>query len=436
MSTFKKTSGFLLINKPAASAGRPSGPTSHDVIDQLRRITGVRQIGHAGTLDPFASGLLLVGVGEATKLLRHYVGLDKKYVATLRLGAVSDTYDRTGKIKKIQGTRCPAMRRAGKIQTNSKLQIQKILKSFVGKQKQVPPMYSAKKVGGRKLYELARAGKEINREPADIEIYDLRLIAYDYPLLTIYYRVSSGTYIRSLTHDIGARLGTGAYLEELQRTAIGEFKLKDSIPIVCHTGAERQRGDIIHFGKHSLDSIASPADSAGSLQNDINKNNWQKYLIPVKIVLVSGTFDGVHEGHRDYFRQARQYGQKLIAIVARDLVSKKFKSRPPRYSEKERIKMVKESPEIDQVFLGVPDDSPPAGGEVGGGGRVFDFVASLAPDIIALGYDQTAYTQNLAKEMRKRGLKVKIVRLRPHSPEKYKSSLINPQGVDKNLQKS
>src|SRR3989338_950045 len=114
--------GFLLINKPV-------GPTSHDVIYKLRRILVIKQIGHAGTLDPFASGLLLVGVGEATKLLRHYVGLDKKYVATLRLGAVSDTYDRTGKVTsfKLQVSRL------------KKKDIEEVLKTFVGKQKQVPP---------------------------------------------------------------------------------------------------------------------------------------------------------------------------------------------------------------------------------------------------------------------------------------------------------
>ena len=152
--------GFLLINKPV-------GPTSHDVIYKLRRILGIKQIGHAGTLDPFASGLLLVGVGEATKLLRHYVGLDKKYVATLRLGAVSDTYDRTGKVTsfKLQVSRL------------KKKDIEEVLKTFVGKQKQVPPMFSAKKVGGKKLYELARQGQTIKRQAQNIEIFDIKLLS-------------------------------------------------------------------------------------------------------------------------------------------------------------------------------------------------------------------------------------------------------------------
>src|SRR3990167_7767229 len=125
--------GFLLINKPV-------GPTSHDVIYKLRRVLGIRQIGHAGTLDPFAEGLLLVGIGEATKLLRHYVGLDKKYEAVLKLGATSDTQDRTGKVSSFEF----------RVSRLTKKDIEKALKSFIGKQKQTPPMYSAKKIAGKK----------------------------------------------------------------------------------------------------------------------------------------------------------------------------------------------------------------------------------------------------------------------------------------------
>jgi len=154
-----------------------------------------------------------------------------------------------------------------------------------------------------------------------------------------------------------------------------------------------------------MDSIGRPS---ASLQND----NWQKFLIPLKTVLVSGTFDGLHEGHKNYFEQARQHGQRLIAIIARDKIVEQIKGRPPKYSEKERVAFVKQCDEIDRVYLGVLDN-------------IFDFTASLKPDVIALGYDQTAYTKNLEKEMKKRGLTVKVVRLLPHEPEKYKSSLLN-----------
>jgi len=371
-------SGFFLINKPAcakATAGlRPSGPTSHDIIYQLRKITGIKKIGHAGTLDPFASGLLLVAIGDATRVLRHYVGLDKTYEATLKLGATSDTQDRTGKVSSF------------KLQATSiiKKDVERILKSFIGKQKQLPPMFSAKKVDGKKLYELARQGKEIKRKESEIEIYDIKLKSHDLsssnPNITITCKVSSGTYIRTLAHDIGQKLGTGAYLEELNRTSIGDFFIKDAI---------------------STDKLTG--------------KNWQKYFEPMKTVLVSGTFDGVHEGHQNYFQQARKLGHRLFAIVARDAIVKKIKNQTPKYSEKERIKQVKLCDEIDRVYLGIDADDK----------KIYDFVASIKPDVIALGYDQEAYTGNLKKGMKERGVNVDVVRLKAFEAGKYKSSILN-----------
>jgi len=206
-----QSSGFLLVNKP-------SGPTSHDIIDQLRRITGIRKIGHAGTLDPFASGLLIVAVGrQATKDINRFVKMDKEYIAELMLGQESDTFDRTGKIKTNPGA---------KIIEQEK--IKKTLERFNGKQKQLPPMYSAKKIGGRKLYDLARRGQTIERAPADIEIFELTQISYDWPKLKIKIRVSSGTYIRTLAHDLGQALGAGALVSELERTAINGYNLTEA----------------------------------------------------------------------------------------------------------------------------------------------------------------------------------------------------------------
>ncbi|MFA5133544.1 MAG: tRNA pseudouridine(55) synthase TruB [Patescibacteria group bacterium] len=213
-------SGFILINKP-------SGPTSHDIIDRLRRITGERRIGHAGTLDPFANGLLIVAVGrEATRQISDFSKLDKTYIAKLRLGATSDTQDRTGKIQ-LQIT-------------NEELRIteekiKKALEKFTGPQMQTPPMYSAKKIKGKKLYELARQGIEVEREPVKINVYYIKLLELtkedkteNTTHLIIETRVSSGTYIRTLAHDIGQALGCGAYLEELARTEVGEHSLKDA----------------------------------------------------------------------------------------------------------------------------------------------------------------------------------------------------------------
>jgi len=208
MNDYKIKTGFLLINKP-------SGPTSHDIINKLRRITGVKKIGHAGTLDPFASGLLIVAVGrEATRDISKFVKLDKVYEAELRLGAKSDTHDRTG-----------TQHITHNIEHITINQINKAISKFIGRQEQIPPMYSDKKVKGKKLYQLARQGKVIEREPVEIEIYDIKLLKYEWPVLKIKVHVSSGTYIRALARDIGKELGCGAFLEELKRTQIGKYSL-------------------------------------------------------------------------------------------------------------------------------------------------------------------------------------------------------------------
>jgi tRNA pseudouridine55 synthase len=205
--------GFLLVDKP-------EGPTSHDMVDRLRRISKIKKIGHAGTLDPFASGLLILAIGrESTKKIALLAKMDKEYLAKVRFGAVSDTYDRTGLIKPMPGTR----------PTPDKLR--QAAKQFLGRIDQVPPMYSAKKVKGRKLYDLARKGVEIERRPSSVEVYKLQIISYDWPFLEIRVACSTGTYIRSLAHDLGQVLGCGGYLEELRRTRIGLFSVQKAVPI-------------------------------------------------------------------------------------------------------------------------------------------------------------------------------------------------------------
>lgn len=235
--------GFLFIDKPA-------GPTSHDVVDVVRRLIsspsmgedegggglspsprpshqemGKLRVGHAGTLDPFATGLLIIAIGKTTKELGKLAGLDKEYEATLALGAVSDTYDRTGKITTIP-TPLPL----------GEEKIKEVFQKFVGTIEQVPPMYSAKKMRGKKLYELARAGIEIERKPITVTIYSIEIGS---PLtarrLPLRIRCSSGTYIRTLAHDIGQALNCGAYLEELRRTAIGPFSIEDAMPLTSLT---------------------------------------------------------------------------------------------------------------------------------------------------------------------------------------------------------
>ena len=209
-----KTSGFLFVNKPA-------GITSHNVVDHLRKITGIQKIGHAGTLDPFATGLLILGIDrEATKKLSFFQKQDKEYLACLRLGAVSDTYDRDGEIAFLQDCSKP-----------TKKQIQKVLQLFKGEIKQIPPLFSAKKIKGKKLYELARKGIRIHPQPQKIKIYQIKLLNYQWPFLNIQVHCSSGTYIRSLASDIGEKLKCGAYLQSLCRLRIGKHHLQKAVPL-------------------------------------------------------------------------------------------------------------------------------------------------------------------------------------------------------------
>ncbi len=204
-------SGFLLLNKPV-------GPTSHDIVGQIRRLTGERRVGHAGTLDPFAEGLLIIGIGrEATKKLSHFLKLPKTYVATAMLGGTSDTDDLTGIITPKEILHQP-----------SKDEVEAIVKTFLGLQNQIPPMYSAKKVGGQKLYSLARKGISIERVANEIEIHEIKIISYAWPRLEFEVSCSSGTYIRTIAHDIGEKLKVGGYLEALKRTAIGPYNSKEA----------------------------------------------------------------------------------------------------------------------------------------------------------------------------------------------------------------
>jgi len=205
--------GFLLMDKD-------QDWTSHDVVAKLRSILKIKQIGHTGTLDPFATGLLICAIGNATKMVGLFDLLPKTYVAKIKLGVVSDTYDRTGKLE--------VKKKDFKITEND---LFKALKKFIGKQKQLPPMYSAKKVDGKKLYQLARKGIEIKRKPSEIEIYDIKLLGFAGDMVDIEVKCSSGTYIRSLAYDLGQKLKIGAVLWELNRTKIGDFSLEKAVKL-------------------------------------------------------------------------------------------------------------------------------------------------------------------------------------------------------------
>lgn len=202
--------GFFLIKKP-------TGMTSHDVIDRLRKITGEKTIGHAGTLDPAASGLLIIAIGrEYTKKIQEFVGLDKEYEAEVTLGKESSTYDAEGEIIDISN-----------VQPNLE-EVKSAIQKLTGTYEQMPPIYSAKKIKGKKAYELARKGQSAELTPKKITVFDINFVAYDYPVLKIKTKVSSGTYIRSLAHDLGKLLKTGAYLSGLERTSVGTYFLSQA----------------------------------------------------------------------------------------------------------------------------------------------------------------------------------------------------------------
>lgn len=200
--------------------GKSKGITSHDVVDYLRKVTGEKTIGHAGTLDPMASGLMIVAVGrEFTKQILKFSGLEKEYIATVTLGENSTTYDAEGELTVVSNR-----------EPNTD-EIKTVLGNFVGKSEQKPPIFSAKKIAGKKAYDLARMGKPVELKLVEIEIKSIELINYYYPEIEFEVVVSAGTYIRSLAYDIGVKLKTGAYLSKLVRTKIENYSLGKAIDL-------------------------------------------------------------------------------------------------------------------------------------------------------------------------------------------------------------
>ena len=206
--------GIVAINKP-------KGPTSHDIIDQLRRLTGEKRIGHAGTLDPLASGVLVVAIGrEFTKRIDSLMKKEKEYVAIVKLGETSGTDDAEG--AKVQSP---------KVKVQSQSDIANTLMKFEGEIEQIPPVYSAIKLKGKKAYELARAGKTVEMKPRPVWIKSIELLKYEWPFLEIRVMCGPGVYIRALARDIGEKLGVGGYMAELERTRVGEFKIENAIKL-------------------------------------------------------------------------------------------------------------------------------------------------------------------------------------------------------------
>jgi tRNA pseudouridine55 synthase len=250
-------SGVIVVDKPV-------GLTSHEVVQIIRRGTNIRRAGHTGTLDPRASGVLVILVGPAVRLSEYVSASDKRYQAVIRLGETTDTYDADGEVLTT-----------GKEVNVTEVQFEEALKSFVGQIEQVPPPYSAIKVQGQKAYEKAREGEEVELAPRIIQVYSLDLLEWAPPEAVIDVYCSSGTYVRSLAHDMGEKLGCGATLVGLRRTKSGRFTLRDAIPL-------------------------------RKLRDSFTDGTWYQFLIPAaealsdwkSIELTNEQVDSLRHGHR------------------------------------------------------------------------------------------------------------------------------------------
>ena len=210
MQAFSPLDGALLIDKPA-------GPTSHDVVDAIRRQFGIEKVGHCGTLDPNATGLLIIVLGRGTKLSEKLMGDDKLYEGAIKFGVMTNSYDADGEV--IETKPVPSLTLA---------QVNAAAATFTGDQMQAPPMVSAVKKDGVPLYKLARKGIEIAREPRLVHIYNFRFSSYDPPIGQFCIACTKGTYVRSLAHELGQKLGCGAHLATLRRVASGKYNVADA----------------------------------------------------------------------------------------------------------------------------------------------------------------------------------------------------------------
>ena len=290
----KRVSGVLIIDKPI-------GMTSHDVVQHVRRGTRIKRAGHTGTLDPRASGVLVVLVGPAVRLSEFVSASDKHYQAVIKFGMTTDTYDLEGEVT----SRKPV--------DISFEELEEALSGFVGEVEQTPPVYSALKINGKPAYEYAREGKEIEMESRTVTVHSLELLDWDPPEAVIDIQCSSGTYVRSLASDLGEKLGSGATLTGLRRTKSGKFGLRDAV-------------------------------SLRRLEEAFENGDWYKYLLPAAealgdwytIVLTPDQIDDVSHGHRvpgeanlEHAQKARAIGEdgELVALMEYDSETNEWQPR-------------------------------------------------------------------------------------------------------------
>lgn len=266
--------GILVVNKS-------KGLTSNDIVKKVKKILNTK-VGHTGTLDPNATGVLPLLLGNATKISKYLINHDKEYEAVIKLGAKTTTADVEGKIIEEKEANKEKLKKEN---------IEEVLKSFIGKQQQIPPIYSAIKVNGKKLYEYARQGKEVEIKARNIEIYDLKLLKIDSKNdeLTINVKCSKGTYIRSLCEDIAVKLETLGYMKELNRIQVGEFNIKDSVTI------EELKANIENKDYSNIIGIEEIFKEVPEIT--IKQREYEKYLNGVKID--TDNMDGIYRIYLD-----------------------------------------------------------------------------------------------------------------------------------------
>ncbi len=287
-------SGVLVVDKPV-------GITSHDVVQAIRNGTRIRRVGHTGTLDPRASGVLVVLIGPAVRLSEYVSASDKRYQAVIELGVSTDTYDLEGTVTR----RAPV--------EISYEELEEALNGFVGEFEQKPPAYSAIKVNGKRAYELARKGEEVDLEPRMITVSEIELLDWDAPELVIDIQCSSGTYIRSLANDLGEKLGCGATLTGLRRTKNGRFGLRDAVPL-------------------------------RRLQEAFAQGDWYRYIIPAAealadwytVELDEALVEEIRHGHRIPADSPQEEGKwaravsldaELVALLEYDAATQEWQPR-------------------------------------------------------------------------------------------------------------
>lgn len=264
--------GIIIINKP-------QGYTSQDAVSKVKKILNLKKAGHTGTLDPMATGVLPILIGEYTKLSKYLIEHDKTYKAKIKLGEKTETGDSEGNVLEKAEV---------KFECLDEQNVKKILNTFLGKQKQLPPMYSAIKVDGKKLYEYAREGKKVDVNPRDIEIYNIKLIHIDKEKIEIEFEVScsKGTYIRVLCEDIAQKLGTLGYMSSLQRTCVNKFLIEDSIDF-----------ETLEQNKNNIDFIESKLVKMETIFRDLpkmNLNERKKELFLNGVMLTYELKDGLY----------------------------------------------------------------------------------------------------------------------------------------------